>query len=89
MNRVLIVGASRGIGLEIALMSPEPDTAKAEAYFERALCVALQQQAKSSELRALVAHTKVERSSVLNAGCARRTALGLAPSVRAKSMASD
>jgi predicted ATPase len=37
---------------EIALMSPAPDTAKAEAYFERALAVARQQQAKSWELRA-------------------------------------
>ena len=32
---------------EIALMSPEPDAAKAEACFERALAVARQQQAKS------------------------------------------
>jgi hypothetical protein len=32
---------------EIVLMSPEPDAAKAEAYFERALSVARQQQAKS------------------------------------------
>src|SRR6516164_6058170 len=37
---------------EIALKSPEPDKAKAEAYFERALSVARQQQAKSWELRA-------------------------------------
>jgi len=37
---------------EIALMSSEPDAAKAEAYFERALAVARQQQAKSWELRA-------------------------------------
>src|SRR4029077_15063710 len=36
---------------EIALMSPEPDAAKAEACFERALAVARQQQAKSWELR--------------------------------------
>ena len=33
-------------------MSPERDTAKAEAYFERALAVARTQQAKSWELRA-------------------------------------
>ena len=33
-------------------MSPEPDTAKAEAHFERALAFARQQQAKSCELRA-------------------------------------
>ena len=37
---------------EIALMSPERDTAKAEAYFDRALAVARKQQAKSWELRA-------------------------------------
>ena len=37
---------------DIALMSPEPDAAKAEAYFERALSAARQQQAKSWELRA-------------------------------------
>jgi predicted ATPase len=37
---------------EIALRSPEPDAAKAEAYFERALAVARAQQAKSWELRA-------------------------------------
>ena len=37
---------------EIALMSPKPDAAKAEAYFEHALAVARQQQAKSWELRA-------------------------------------
>jgi predicted ATPase len=37
---------------EIALLSPQPDAAKAEAYFERALAVARGQQAKSWELRA-------------------------------------
>jgi predicted ATPase len=37
---------------EIALKSPEPEAVKAEAYFERALAVARQQQAKSWELRA-------------------------------------
>jgi len=37
---------------EIALLSSEPDAAKAEAYFERALAVARAQQAKSWELRA-------------------------------------
>jgi predicted ATPase len=36
---------------EIALMSPEPDPAKAEASFERALAVARSQKAKSWELR--------------------------------------
>jgi predicted ATPase len=37
---------------EIALKSPEPDVTKAQAYFERALSVAREQQAKSWELRA-------------------------------------
>jgi hypothetical protein len=37
---------------EVALMSPEPDAAKAEAHFERALAVSRLQQAKSWELRA-------------------------------------
>jgi len=37
---------------EIALASPESDAATAQAYFESALAVARQQQAKSWELRA-------------------------------------
>ena len=37
---------------EIALLSPEPDLAKAEADFERAVAVAREQQARSWELRA-------------------------------------
>ena len=37
---------------EIALNSPDPDAARAEAYFERALALARQQQARSWELRA-------------------------------------
>jgi predicted ATPase len=37
---------------EIALKSAKPDTATAETYFQRALAVARQQQAKSWELRA-------------------------------------
>jgi len=36
---------------EIALLSPEPDAARAEEYFKRALAVARAQQAKSWELR--------------------------------------
>jgi predicted ATPase len=36
---------------EIALKSPQPDVAKAQEYFERALAVARKQQAKSWELR--------------------------------------
>ena len=37
---------------EVALKMPERDAAKAEAYFQRALRLARQQQAKSWELRA-------------------------------------
>jgi predicted ATPase len=46
---------------EIALMSPERDAAKAEAYFERALTVARQQQAKSWELRAAMSLARLWR----------------------------
>jgi predicted ATPase len=46
---------------EIALKSPEPDVAKAEAYFERALVVARQQQAKSWELRAAMSMARLWR----------------------------
>jgi predicted ATPase len=46
---------------EIALMSPEPDAPKAEAYFERALAVARQQQAKSWELRAATSMARLWR----------------------------
>jgi predicted ATPase len=46
---------------EIALKSPEPDTAKAEAYFDRALAVARAQQAKSWELRASMSLARLWR----------------------------
>jgi class 3 adenylate cyclase/predicted ATPase len=46
---------------EIALKSPEPDAAKAEAYFERALAVARAQQAKSWELRAATSLARLWR----------------------------
>ena len=46
---------------EIALMSAEPDLAKAEAYFEKALSVARQQQAKSWELRAAMSMARLWR----------------------------
>ena len=46
---------------EIALMSSKPDAAKAEAYFERALAVARQQQAKSWELRAAMSLARLWR----------------------------
>jgi class 3 adenylate cyclase/predicted ATPase len=47
---------------EIVLMSPEPDTAKAEAYFERALAVARKQQARSWELRAATSMAQLWRT---------------------------
>ena len=46
---------------EIALMSPEPDAAKAQAYFERALAIAREQQAKSWELRAATSLARLWR----------------------------
>jgi predicted ATPase len=45
---------------ELALKAP-PDTARAEAYFERALTVARQQQAKSWELRAAMSMARLWR----------------------------
>jgi predicted ATPase len=46
---------------EIALASPERDAAGAEAYFERALAVAREQQAKSWELRAAMSMARLWR----------------------------
>jgi predicted ATPase len=46
---------------EIALMLPEPDAAKAETDFERALAVARQQHAKSWELRAAMSMARLWR----------------------------
>ncbi len=46
---------------EIALMSTEPDAAKAEAYLESALAVARKQQAKSWELRAAISLARLYR----------------------------
>ena len=46
---------------EIALKLPEPDAVRAEAYFERALTVARQQQAKSWELRASMSLARLWR----------------------------
>ena len=47
---------------EIALKSPDADAVKAETYFERALAVARQQQAKSWELRAAMSLARLWRS---------------------------
>jgi predicted ATPase len=46
---------------EIALKSPNQDTTKTEAYFERALSAARQQQAKSWELRAAMSMARLWR----------------------------
>jgi predicted ATPase/class 3 adenylate cyclase len=46
---------------ELARKSPEPDAAKAEAYFERALATARQQQAKSWELRTAMSMARLWR----------------------------
>ena len=46
---------------EIALKSPQPEAAKAEAYFDCALAVARQQQAKSWELRAAMSMARLWR----------------------------
>jgi predicted ATPase len=43
------------------LKSPPPDAAEAEAYFQRALAVARQQQAKSWELRAAMSLARLWR----------------------------
>jgi predicted ATPase len=53
-------GIQRTAG-EIARKSPEPDTAKAEAYFHRALTIARQQQAKSLELRVAMSMARLWR----------------------------
>jgi predicted ATPase len=52
---------TRRIAGEIALMSVELDTAKAEAYFEHSLAVARKQQAKSLELRAAMSIARLWR----------------------------
>jgi predicted ATPase len=44
---------------ELALASPGPDVPKAQLYFERALSVARQQQAKSWELRAAMSMARL------------------------------
>jgi predicted ATPase len=46
---------------KIALMVPDPGATKAEAYFQRALAIARQQQAKSWELRASMSLARLWR----------------------------
>jgi predicted ATPase len=47
---------------EIAMLSTNPEAAKAEAYFERALAVARKQQARSWELRAAMSLARLWRN---------------------------
>ena len=46
---------------EIALLSSDPDAAKAQAYFERAITIARKQQAKSWELRGVMSMARLWR----------------------------
>jgi len=46
---------------EVALLAPKKESAKAQKYFERALAVARQQQAKSWELRAAMSLARLWR----------------------------
>ena len=46
---------------EMALLSPRPDAAKAEAHFGHALVIARKQQAKSWELRAAMSMARLWR----------------------------
>jgi predicted ATPase len=59
-NRFCEAEVHRAAG-EIALRSPEPDAAKAQAYFARALAIARCQQAKSWELRAALSMARLWR----------------------------
>jgi predicted ATPase len=57
-ERWCVAEINRNAG-EITLMPPEPDGAKAETYFERALEIARAQQAKSWELRAAMSMARL------------------------------
>ena len=62
---------------EIILRAPKPNAAKAEAYFERALVVARQQQAKSWELRAAMSLARLWRDQGKRAAGPRTARSGL------------
>ena len=62
---------------EIALKSPAGDPLKAQAYFERALAVAQQQQAKSWELRAAMSLARLWRDQGKVQRSARTVSSGL------------
>jgi predicted ATPase len=57
----MVRGRVNRIAGTIALRSPEPDAAKAEAHFERAVAIARKQQAKSWELRAAISLARLWR----------------------------
>ena len=59
-NARRLAGFRKGLS-DAGLMSPEPDTAKAEEYFARALAVAREQQAQSWELRAATSMARLWR----------------------------
>jgi class 3 adenylate cyclase/predicted ATPase len=52
----------RRIAGEITLLAPEPNPARAEAYFERALAIARAQRAKSWQLRATISMARLWRA---------------------------
>ncbi len=58
----VVRGGGPSHGKEIALKSPTPDLAMAEAYFEHALAVAREQRAKSWELRAATSMARLWRA---------------------------
>ena len=60
-NETMYEAEVHRIAGEIALMSPEPDAAKAEACFERALAIARAQKARSWELRAATSMARLWR----------------------------
>ncbi|MGO9685077.1 MAG: hypothetical protein ACLPTZ_21300 [Beijerinckiaceae bacterium] len=59
MQKSRSCGPSNRIAGELSLKTPQPDAAKAQAYFERALAVARAQQAKSWELRAAISMARL------------------------------
>lgn len=75
MNETWFGAEVHRIAGEIALKSAEPDPTKAETYFERALSVSRQQQAKSWELRAATSLARLWRDQ----GKAKQASELLAP----------
>jgi hypothetical protein len=55
----MVTDAQGAVTDTIHQRSPEPDAARVEAYFERALAVAREQQAKSFELRAAMSMARL------------------------------